>query len=104
MSITTKKITVSAVPAVPEKIIDKETGFKCDYCGRTCFEEYSGEDSPNWRGGYDHDVVVIRRSEGEDYPECHDRKIEEWDICPDCFDKHIRPILPKVSRKHEVNW
>lgn len=94
------------IPAVPAKVEEREVGRLCVFCGRKANDLDNQEDSANWANdAYVRETVVIRLSNGETFPECSNREYEEWDVCPECFDTRIRPLLPKdSSNKEEVDW
>lgn len=89
------------LPARESTQVDK---IKCCYCGRETGST-TGHDVGDWNSdAYEFEEIIVRKEEGVRYPENSWGELEEWDICPECFEKHIRPVLPKDSYKHEWNY
>ncbi len=86
----------------PEKEVDILDYIECDYCKRKTYSD-TVDSAANWASGYEFDQIILRKEEGERYPEGGGCRTEEWDICPKCFEEKVRPILPP-SRKHERDW
>ena len=90
------------IPASESTYLDK---IKCCYCGRETHNETS-DDVGNWHdtSSYEFEQIIVRKEEGARYPDTAWGEIEEWDVCPACFEKHIRPVLPKDSYKHKWDY
>lgn len=73
--------------------------IKCDLCGQKTRMQYKGQ--PDWAShhlsGYAFETVNIEMEYGHHYPDGGWSEKLKWDICPDCFKKHILPHLPKIE-------
>ena len=68
----------------------------CDICNRAAKspEDY---DDP-WNGErYDVNKVTLEHEVGEAYPEDRFTTTTTWDICPECFQKHILSRLMELG-------
>ena len=77
----------------------RRSGLQCDACGK----KTEGDD---WGRDWNTSEVTISIATGESYPECGSKTTREWDLCPECFDAHIRPALEKFAPGEvtEVEW
>lgn len=98
----TRTYKTKELPAHESTYLDK---IKCCYCGRETSSETS-ENVGNWHEDpvYEFKQIIVRKEEGARYPSDSWGEIEEWDICPECFEKHIRPVLPEDSHKHKWDY
>lgn len=108
MSRIYKEREVPAQAATTKKYLDK---IVCDFCGKKAhLDDYnSGRVSgniANWdnQNAYEFENIIIQKEVGSRYPDTSWGEVESWDICPDCFEKYIKPILPKDSYKHEWDY
>jgi hypothetical protein len=75
---------------VEVRIEETESRADCDFCGR---------DMDHDRGGFDRNEVTIRAEEGEVYPECDCREVEEVDCCLTCWKEKVKPALQALGAK-----
>ena len=105
MALISKKVVE---PAVPEKIVEKNTGTICDICGVvTTHSTWSGDET-DWSGSaWDHERVSVRTVIGTAYPECGWEEITWFDICPKCFAEKLIPWLQSQGAEPyttKVDW
>ena len=94
------------IPPQPAKINKYLDRIKCCFCGReTRSDRYQGAAVADWdNSAYEFEIIIIKKASGADYPDTHWGEEEGWDVCPECFEKHIKSILPKDSYKHEWDY
>jgi hypothetical protein len=84
----------------PESTYEQQLCLECDICHRRSPRACGW--SKNWHGV---NTVTVQREEGVRYPDGCDLKTETWDLCPQCFDKHVRQplkVLGAIPRTEEV--
>jgi hypothetical protein len=78
----------------PEVTVEIVDGMKCDVCGRATDNDefWPNEEHPDTTfGGTEVTVSIADKSR---YPEGGSEDKEQWDLCPSCFDEHVRkPLL-----------
>lgn len=97
------------IPAQPERTETVVVGCKCDLCGA---DGKDGFDSSKWKG-CDIDKTALKmtteviRENGESYPEGGSKKVQWFDVCPDCWKTKVVPWFEsqgaKVSER-EDSW
>lgn len=70
----------------------------CDICNKEA--PCPDDNECRWSGkGYEVDKIIVKRECGESYPEGGHLEIEEFDICPECFETKLLPFMISQGAK-----
>lgn len=93
---------------VEEQVVIKErtklASQPCLFCGKEPDERCDDEDAGAiWRkdplNSYYHTCVAVAIQNHSTFPEHTTCELEQWDICPDCFNEKLRPILGNPHKR-----
>lgn len=83
----------------PESQYEVCTWLPCNKCAKQA-PNPNGFDDEIWStAGYEYNGVIIQRVTGEHFPEGGWKKVLTWDICPECFEQKIVPLLGEPYEK-----
>ena len=82
---------------IPSREEERVIKVQCDICKREGKTTHSINES-NWSNSYyEVSKTTIRYEHGSHYPECKDTKIEFFNICPDCWENALKPLMYEVG-------
>lgn len=88
------------IPAETTRVLKKIT---CNLCGRTAHDVLYGDEA-NWKNsGFEFLNITIEVNKGMHLPDCHKENKEIFDLCPDCFNAKIRPLLG-TAHEQELDY
>lgn len=83
--------------------VDRIIELSCDICARKADRpDALGEGQWEARSSFDVSEVSISLREGSALPEGRSVTETSFDVCPDCFHKHIEPLFRVPPRVHET--
>ena len=96
---------IETTEEVPAKTLTRKH-MRCDACGKEQTNREWPAEQSDYEGSYCHaafEVTVPMTVRGVGYEGDGGREGVAWDFCPDCFEKHIRPLLETIAKPREVD-
>jgi len=88
----TRKVTEDG-ETVKEETYEKTVEIECDICGETT-QDLGLNRGAQWSiGTHNKDIIAIVREKGASYPEGGWSNYKELDVCPDCWENKIVPLI-----------
>lgn len=86
-------------PATEE---ERTAEVKCDLCGRVAPNPDGWDMKGKWGRGYDIESVIVGYRSGSQYPEGGSWKTIFYDVCPQCFQKHIIQFFKQFGVEPQI--
>lgn len=88
---------------VPVSTRVETVGLECDVCSKKSAQR----DGWATNGCYGVEKTTLKFEEGNNFPDCTNIDVEEFDLCPDCWRKHVRDHLISLGatpRTREISY
>ena len=100
-------MNITETVTVPEREEERVVGTRCDVCNARTAPQSQWPHRTRSDNTFAHTEVELSVSDKVIYGDNNESVTESWDLCPKCFDKHIRPVLDALGaqpRKTESDW